>query len=125
MPAKPYVQQASSSLQQAVMTVASDEAEMIRRYEHEIQKIKSEISNLDTQRNINAINMASKDDKLQTDVARQQIMEIEKSKSEKEAQIAQLHNEMSQQSHAMQQVKSELQGLAGSVQSVLGHSGLV
>lgn len=125
MPVKSYVQQASASLQQAVMSIGSDETDMIRRYEADINKLQSEISNIDTQRNINVVNMAAKDDKLQADIARAKIIDLEKEKSDKEAQIAKLQDEMSQQRHTLQQVKSELQGLSSSVQSTLGRSGLV
>jgi predicted nucleic acid-binding Zn-ribbon protein len=126
MPAKPYVQQASALLQQAVMTIGSDESEMVRRYESDIQKLQAEISDLETQRNLNAVNLAAhKDDEVQATVARQNLISLEKDKSDKEAQISQLQSEMSQQRQDIQQIKSELQGLAGNVQSALGRSGLV
>ncbi len=125
MPVKPYVQQASSSLQQAVMTIDSDESELVRRYDQDIQKLKSEASDLENKRNLMAVNLAAKDDQLQTDIVRQQIISLEKEKNDKEAQAQDLERELSNQRQTMQQIKSELQSISSSIDSALGRSGLV
>jgi len=125
MPVKSYVQQASSSLQQAVMTIDSDESELVRRYEQDIQKLKSEASGLENKRNLMAVNLAAKDDQLQTDIVRQQIISLEKEKNDKEAQAQDLERELSNQRQTMQQIKSELQSISSSIDSALGRSGLV
>ena len=125
MPVKSYVQQASSSLQQAVMTIDSDESELVRRYEQDIQKLKSEASGLENKRNLMAVNLAAKDDQLQTDIVRQQIISLEKEKNDKEAQAQDLERELSNQRQIMQQIKSELQSISSSIDSALGRSGLV
>ncbi|MFZ1483506.1 MAG: hypothetical protein WAS36_00630 [Candidatus Saccharimonadales bacterium] len=125
MPVKSYVQQASSSLQQAVMTIDSDESELVRRYEQDIQKLKSEASDLENKRNLMAVNLAAKDDQLQTDIVRQQIISLEKEKNDKDAQAQDLERELSNQRQTMQQIKSELQSISSSIDSALGRSGLV
>ncbi len=125
MPVKSYVQQASSSLQQAVMTIDSDESELVRRYDQDIQKLKSEASDLENKRNLMAVNLAAKDDQLQTDIVRQQIISLEKEKNDKEAQAQDLERELSNQRQTMQQIKSELQSISSSIDSALGRSGLV
>ena len=125
MPVKSYVQQASSSLQQAVMTIDSDESELVRRYDQDIQKLKSEASDLENKRNLMAVNLAAKDDQLQTDIVRQQIISLEKEKNDKEAQAQDLERELSNQRQTMQQIKSELESISSSIDSALGRSGLV
>lgn len=107
------------------MTIDSDESELVRRYEHDIQKLKSEASGLENKRNLMAVNLAAKDNQLQTDIVRKQIISLEKEKNDKEAQAQDLERELSNQRQTMQQIKSELQSISSSIDSALGRSGLV